>query len=107
MDAQDNKNTITVQQKIIAELLEKWDVHNPNERATIIIEKLNIEKRKNKFEDLPIIMQDTEYKDGWSRTVNRQSTIAELLKILDINDSSENSSIAQVLRHLRDYMSKI
>ena len=55
-----------------------------------------------KFEDLPIIFDETEYhKDGWKRDVRRQSTISELLKTWDIDDPTENSEMAQVLRHLR------
>ena len=59
-----------------------------------------------KFEDLPIIVQDYEKNGEWTRTVKRQTTIAELLKNWDIDDPNEMTEMAQVLRHLRDYMSK-
>lgn len=55
-----------------------------------------------KFEDLPILLYETEYKSGgWHRSVKKQRTIADLLKIWDIDDPDEISEIAQVLRHLR------
>jgi hypothetical protein len=60
-----------------------------------------------KFEDFPIEFEETEYgKDGWSRSVVRQGTIADLLEIWDIDDPEEGKcAIAQVLRHLRSILS--
>ena len=58
-----------------------------------------------RFEDLPIFLDDYEVKDGWSRRILRQTTIAELLTTWDIDDANEQSEMAQVLRHLRRIMS--
>jgi hypothetical protein len=53
------------------------------------------------FEDLPIMLDSTEYQDGWQRDIKKQGTIADLLEIWDINNPSENSVMAQVLRLLK------
>lgn len=57
-----------------------------------------------KFEDLPIIFDDYETDGEWRRRVKRQGTIADLLKIWDIDDEYEDSEMAQVLRHLKRIM---
>jgi hypothetical protein len=57
-----------------------------------------------KFEDLPIDLRDTEYRDDWCRDVWRKGTIADLLEIWNIDDPTENCAMAQVLRHLRRLM---
>jgi hypothetical protein len=54
-----------------------------------------------KFEELPIEFNDEERDGEWSRPTRRKGTVAELLEIWDINDPSEDSEMAQVLRHLR------
>ncbi len=63
-------------------------------------------KENIKFEDLPIILDDTEYLGGWQRRISKIGTIKDLLEIWDINDESETSEIAQVLRHLRAQMAR-
>jgi len=60
-----------------------------------------------RFEDLPITFYDTETKDGWSREVLRNSTVAELLEIWDIDDEDDKCAMAQVLRHLRRIMENV
>ena len=56
-----------------------------------------------KFEDLPIELTRTKwYKNGWRKDIKESGTIADLLKVWDIDDPDENSEMAQVLRHLRD-----
>lgn len=59
-----------------------------------------------KFEDLPIIFDEQEVKDGWRRDVQREGTVAELLDIWDIDDPTEDCAMAQVLRHLREAIGK-
>jgi len=54
------------------------------------------------WKDLPIEMDDVERKDGWVRHTKRNTTVAELLDTWNIDNESECSEIAQVLRHLRD-----
>jgi len=60
-----------------------------------------------KFEDLPILLEETETKDGWHRSVLKQGAIADLLKIWDIDDPEETCAIVQVLRHLRRVMGEM
>jgi hypothetical protein len=60
-----------------------------------------------RFEDLPIIFDEVEKNGEWTRRVNRIGTISELLEIWNIDDENETSEMAQVLRHLREYVSKI
>ncbi|MGD9157241.1 MAG: hypothetical protein PVG39_02430 [Desulfobacteraceae bacterium] len=63
------------------------------------------EEKNTEFENLPIILDDTEKTvDGWSRNIRRPGTVAELLEIWDIDDEYEDSAMAQVLRHLRRVM---
>lgn len=59
-----------------------------------------------RFEDLPILLDDMEYKDGWQRNIQKQGAVSDLLEIWDIDDPSEKSAIVQVLRHLRSIMSR-
>ena len=55
-----------------------------------------------KFEDLPIMLEKDQVSvDGWRRTLLVEGTIADLLDIWDIDDESDSSAMAQVLRHLR------
>ena len=56
---------------------------------------------KQKFEDLPIFVDETIRDGEWSKTVKRETTISELLEIWDIDDVTDESEMAQVLRHLR------
>ena len=56
---------------------------------------------KQKFEDLPIFIDETIRDGEWSKTVKRETTISELLEIWDIDDVTDESEMAQVLRHLR------
>ena len=56
---------------------------------------------KQKFEDLPIFLDETIRDGEWSKTVKRETTISELLEIWDIDDVTDASEMAQVLRHLR------
>ena len=61
-----------------------------------------------KFEDLPILLDETEYTSGgWHRTIKKQGTIADLLETWDIDDPDEDSTMAQVLRHLRDALKRV
>ena len=56
-----------------------------------------------KFEDLPIILDKTEFSDySVIRVIKENGTIADLLKVWDIDDPDEDSEMAQVLRHLRN-----
>ena len=58
------------------------------------------------FLALPIVFNAEEVNaEGWRRRTTRQGTVAELLEIWDIDDESETSEMAQVLRHLRRIMS--
>jgi len=59
---------------------------------------------QERFENLPIVTDDREYKDGWNRAIKRRTTIKELLETWDIGDPEETSEMAQVLRHLRDFV---
>lgn len=57
------------------------------------------------FLALPIDLPETEYlPNGWRRQVVRKATVADLLKIWDIDDPTETCEMAQVLRHLRQIM---
>ena len=65
-----------------------------------------IDENIENWEDLPIIVQDTESiynggSDGWFRNIERETTISELLTIWDIENGS--CEMVQVLRHLRNY----
>lgn len=54
------------------------------------------------FLDLPIVFDAEEVNsEGWRRRTTRRGTVRELLEIWDIDDESETSEMAQVLRHLR------
>lgn len=55
-----------------------------------------------RFEDLPLITDDIEHRDGWQRHTKRLTTVGELLETWDIDDYSESAEMAQVLRHLRE-----
>jgi len=57
-----------------------------------------------KFESLQIISTDWERDGEWTRPIKRTQTIAELCQTWDIDDPSEMSEMAQVLRYLRDAM---
>lgn len=54
-----------------------------------------------KFEDLPIVFQDTEHNGEWSKKIEREGTIRELLETFDIDDPGDKSEMTQVLRHLK------
>ena len=56
------------------------------------------------FLSLPIYFDEEEKSGEWTRKVRRKGTIAELLEVWDIDDESETSEMAQVLRHLRNYV---
>lgn len=56
---------------------------------------------------LPIVVDDWESDGKWRRQVRRSSNVAELLDTWDINDETETSEMAQVLRHLRNAMAEI
>lgn len=56
------------------------------------------------FLSLPIYFDEEEKSGEWTRKVKRKGTIAELLEVWDIDDESETSEMAQVLRHLRNYV---
>lgn len=61
-----------------------------------------------RFEDLPIKLEEVEYStDGWQRTVQKPGTVADLLEIWDIDDDTDISAMAQVLRHLRRVMENV
>ena len=61
-----------------------------------------------KFEHLRIDFEDIECREGgWSRRTTKCGTVADLLKIWDIDDVDETSEMAQVLRHLRWAMGRI
>lgn len=54
------------------------------------------------FLSLPIMFSDHESMEGgWTRSIKRKGTVAELLDIWDIDSDYEWSEMAQVLRHLR------
>ena len=55
------------------------------------------------FEDLPIITEQYETKDGWHKYVPKDSTISELLEVWDIDDPDEMDEMVQVLRYLKLY----
>ena len=58
-----------------------------------------------RFEDLPIKISDYEFsQEGWRRPTTRDGTVAELLTTWDIDDPSEQTEIAQVMRYLRRIM---
>jgi hypothetical protein len=61
-------------------------------------------KEYKRFEDLPILIADEEYKNGWRRTFKKEGTIADLLDIWDIDDDENMSEMAQVLRYLKKYV---
>ena len=56
-----------------------------------------------RWEDLPLIVDETEHNGEWSRKVERVETVGSLLEIWDINDESDHSAMAQVLRYHREY----
>lgn len=56
-----------------------------------------------RWEDLPLIVDETEHDGEWSRKVERVKTVGSLLEIWDIDDESDHSAMAQVLRYLREY----
>ena len=53
------------------------------------------------FLSLPIIFTETQQMGEWLRPIERDGTVEELLNTWNIDDPSENSEMAQVLRHLR------
>lgn len=60
--------------------------------------------RPRKYENflkLPITFMEKQPMGEWTRDIERQGTVEELLKTWDIDDPTENSEMAQVLRHLR------
>ena len=58
------------------------------------------------FLNLPIVFYSWEVNaEGWRRQTARQGKVSELLEIWDIDDESETSEMAQVLRHLRRIIS--
>lgn len=60
------------------------------------------EEKYETFLNLPIMIKDDEINaEGWRRPIMRQSTIRELLDTWNIDDETEQSEMAQVLRHLR------
>jgi hypothetical protein len=59
-----------------------------------------------KFESLPIISTEWERNGEWTRPIQRTRTIAELCQTWNIDDPSEMSEMAQVLRYLRDAMTE-
>lgn len=58
----------------------------------------------SEFLALPITFDEYEQNGEWRRQVRREGTIAELLEVWDIDNESEVSEMAQVLRHLRNYV---
>jgi hypothetical protein len=65
-------------------------------------EQSNLPSSHRSFLELPITHFATEWNGEWSRQVEREGTVRDLLSTWDIDDPDERSEIAQVLRHLRD-----
>ena len=53
------------------------------------------------FLKLPITFMEDQRMGEWLRPIQRDGTVEELLDTWNIDDPSENSEMAQVLRHLR------
>ena len=61
-----------------------------------------------RFEDLPIEIDDTEYRPGgWHRSTTKNGTIADLLETWNIDDPTESCEFAQVLRYLKQAMAEL
>lgn len=57
----------------------------------------------DRFYNLPIVMNEIETQPGgWTRNIQKNGTVKDLLNIWNIDGEKDMSEMAQVLRHLKN-----